>query len=48
MEPREGARATKDNRRTLEVTAGYFCLAFGAGDEIRTRDVNLGKVALYH
>ena len=20
----------------------------GAGDEIRTRDVNLGKVALYH
>lgn len=21
---------------------------FGAGNEIRTRDVNLGKVALYH
>ena len=23
-------------------------MTFGAGDGIRTRDVNLGKVALYH
>ncbi len=25
-----------------------FIVKFGAGNEIRTRDFNLGKVALYH
>ena len=32
-----------DKRRFLRV----FCI-FGAEDEIRTRDVHLGKVTLYH
>ncbi len=29
-------------------TLAYWFTRFGAGDEIRTRDFNLGKVALYH
>ena len=32
----------------LRQPAGMVALSSGAGDEIRTRDVNLGKVALYH
>ena len=32
-----------DKRRLIRV----FCI-FGAEDEIRTRDVHLGKVTLYH
>ncbi len=31
----------------LIVQALYCSLKFGAGDEIRTHDFNLGKVALY-
>jgi hypothetical protein len=27
---------------------GFFIGLFGAGNEIRTRDPNLGKVVLYH
>ena len=34
--------ATKGNK--LKKQYGYF----GAGNEIRTRDIHLGKVTLYH
>ena len=30
------------------INAEPFIVEFGAGNEIRTRDFNLGKVALYH
>ena len=33
----------KKHRAMLDV----FGLTFGAGNEVRTRDLNLGKVALY-
>ncbi len=33
--------------RTLEKSNASICGDFGAGDEIRTHDINLGKVALY-
>ncbi len=29
-------------------TSSLIVLKFGAGNEIRTRDFDLGKVALYH
>ncbi len=39
--------------QTLALPLGYSaikkqCGRFGAGDEIRTRDIHLGKVTLYH
>ncbi len=41
--------------QTLALPLGYSALKkysaeefFGAGDEIRTRDIHLGKVTLYH
>ena len=39
--------------QTLALPLGYSaikkqCEEFGAGDEIRTRDIHLGKVTLYH
>ena len=39
LEPR-----LRTNEKTQPEGLGFV----GAGDEIRTRDVNLGKVALYH
>jgi hypothetical protein len=36
----------KDEVRSIHPSA--FALALEAGDEIRTRDFDLGKVALYH
>ena len=32
----------------LSYAPTYIVRFFGAGNEIRTRDFNLGKVALYH
>ena len=34
-------------KKHLDLTAQMLGF-YGAGNEIRTRDVNLGKVALYH
>lgn len=40
--------------QTLALPLGYSAIKkqceriFGAGDEIRTRDIHLGKVTLYH
>ena len=36
------------NHKTQKQKASSFELAFRAGEGIRTLDVNLGKVALYH
>ena len=30
------------------IQLSYAPILYGAGNEIRTRDFNLGKVALYH
>ena len=38
---------TKKNPGSFVSDRGFDCL-FGAGNGIRTRDFNLGKVALYH
>ena len=51
--PQSGTRPapTKKAASACTPTASLFSCSiglFGAGDEIRTRDVNLGKVALYH
>ncbi len=35
---------TKKETKSMTWSLDFF----GAGNEIRTRDVNLGKVALYH
>ena len=34
--------------QTLALPLGYGAKGNGAVDEIRTRDIHLGKVALYH
>ena len=40
--------------QTLALPLGYSAIkkqcrrSFGAGNEIRTRDIHLGKVTLYH
>ncbi len=39
--------ATLPTRLTLTSVNGYYTVLFGAGNETRTRDLDLGKVALY-
>ena len=45
-------KATKMSERKTPlipaVSMGLMGFSFGAGDEIRTRDLHLGKVTLYH
>lgn len=42
------ATADEKNQTAKSDLVLLQVVLLGAGDEIRTRDVNLGKVALYH